>query len=101
MIKKIKENFEIVALSLLLIIFLKQCSTGRDVSKIDKNLKSVTSEVSEIKDKTYTQEELSTQLRISGLEAEKRMIQATDRKLLDVNRQSEIEKEIDLLKKKK
>jgi hypothetical protein len=40
-------------------------------------------------------------LKISGLEAEKRMIQATDRKLLDVRRQTEIEEEIKKLKTKK
>jgi hypothetical protein len=34
-----------------------------------------------------------------GLEAEKRMIQATDRKLMDVQRQSQIEEEIKTLKK--
>jgi hypothetical protein len=33
-----------------------------------------------------------------GLEAEKRMIQATDRKLLDVQRQTQIEEEIKKLK---
>jgi hypothetical protein len=33
-----------------------------------------------------------------GLEAEKRMIQATDRKLLDVQRQTQIEVEIEKLK---
>jgi hypothetical protein len=35
-----------------------------------------------------------------GLESEKRMIQATDRKLLDVQRQTQIEEEIKLLKSK-
>jgi len=35
------------------------------------------------------------------LESEKRMIQATDRKLLDVRRQSEIEEEIKKLKSQK
>jgi hypothetical protein len=35
-----------------------------------------------------------------GLESEKRMIQATDRKLLDVQRQSQIEEEIKALKLK-
>jgi hypothetical protein len=44
---------------------------------------------------------LDVELRISGLEAEKRMIQATDRKLLDVRRQTEIEEEIKKLKSKK
>jgi len=33
-----------------------------------------------------------------GLESEKRMIQATDRKLLDVQRQTQIENEIKKLK---
>ena len=33
-----------------------------------------------------------------GLESEKRMIQATDRKLLDVQRQTQIEEEIKQLK---
>jgi hypothetical protein len=36
-------------------------------------------------------------LRIEGLRAEKRMIQSTDRKMLDVTRQSEIDEEINAL----
>jgi hypothetical protein len=51
-------------------------------------------EIESIKDSTYTKQELDIELQISGLEAEKRMIQATDRKLLDVRRQTEIEDEI-------
>jgi hypothetical protein len=38
-------------------------------------------------------------LQIEGLKSEKRMIQATDRKMLDVQRQSEIDKEIEKLNK--
>jgi hypothetical protein len=34
------------------------------------------------------------ELKIESLKAESRMIQATDRKILDINRQKEIEKEI-------
>jgi hypothetical protein len=33
-------------------------------------------------------------LRIEGLKSEKRMIQATDRKILDVTRQTQIDNEI-------
>jgi hypothetical protein len=44
---------------------------------------------------------LEVELRISGLEAEKRMIQATDRKLLDLRRQTEIEDEIKKLRTQK
>jgi hypothetical protein len=43
---------------------------------------------------------LNVELKIIGLESEKRMIQATDRKLLDVQRQTQIEQEIKKLKSK-
>jgi hypothetical protein len=39
-------------------------------------------------------------LQIEGLKSEKRMIQATDRKMLDVQRQNEIEKELTKLQTK-
>jgi hypothetical protein len=56
-------------------------------------------EIKSIKDSTFTKDELSRELQIMGLESEKRMIQATDRKLLDVQRQTQIEQEIKKLKK--
>jgi hypothetical protein len=56
-------------------------------------------EIESIKDSTYTKTELNKELKIMGLETEKRMIQATDRKLLDVQRQTQIEEEIKSLKK--
>jgi hypothetical protein len=56
-------------------------------------------EIKSIKDSTFTKDELSRELKIMGLESEKRMIQATDRKLLDVQRQTQIEEEIKKLKK--
>jgi hypothetical protein len=58
-------------------------------------------EIESIKDSTYTKQELDIELQISGLEAEKRMIQATDRKLLDVRRQTEIEEQIKKLRTQK
>ena len=42
---------------------------------------------------------LKTEIKIEGLKSEKRMIQATDRKMLDVQRQTEIDKEIEKLNK--
>ena len=44
-------------------------------------------------------EEFNIILQIEGLKTEKRMIQSTDRKILDVNRQSEIDKELETLNK--
>jgi hypothetical protein len=85
--KFIENNFVVIVLVIALLTFFKSCGDTRELSKIKKDIKS-------IKDSTYTKDELNRQLRISGLEAEKRMIQATDRKLLDVRRQTEIEDEI-------
>jgi hypothetical protein len=42
----------------------------------------------------------SNDLKIEGLKAEKRMIQSVDRRLLDVHRQTEIDKEIESLQSK-
>ena len=85
--KFIQNNFTVIVLVIALLGFFKSCGDSRDLSKIKK-------EIQAIKDSTYTKDQLQRQLRIAGLESEKRMIQATDRKLLDVRRQTEIEDEI-------
>ena len=90
--KFIQNNFTVIVLVLALLSFFKSCGDSRDISKIKK-------EIQTIKDSTFTKDELLRELKISGLEAEKRMIQATDRKLLDVRRQTEIEEEIKKLNK--
>ena len=92
--KFVQENFVVIVLAIALLTFFKGCSDSRELSKVKKDRQS-------IKDSTFTKAELLTELKISGLEAEKRMIQATDRKLLDVRRQTEIEEEIKKLKTKK
>ena len=89
--KFIENNFVVIVLVITLLSFFKGCSDSRETTKIKK-------EINAIKDSTYTKTELSKELKISGLEAEKRMIQATDRKMLDVRRQTEIEEEIKKLK---
>jgi hypothetical protein len=85
--KFIETNFTVIVLVIALLSFFKGCGDSREITKIKKEIQS-------IKDSTYTKSELSVELKISGLEDEKRMIQATDRKLLDVRRQTEIEEEI-------
>jgi hypothetical protein len=85
--KFIQDNFTIIVLVLAVFTFLKSCSDSSKLSKIRKDIQT-------IKDSTYTKQELGIQLKVSGLEAEKRMIQATDRKLLDVQRQTQIDEEI-------
>jgi hypothetical protein len=85
--KFIQDNFTVIVLVIALLGLFKSCSDSRELTTIKKEIKS-------IKDSTYTKDELNRELKLSGLEAEKRMIQATDRKLLDVRRQTEIEEEI-------
>jgi hypothetical protein len=92
--KFIEKYFTVIVLVIAVLTLFKSCGDSRELSKI-KN------EIKEIKENTFTKEEISRELTITGLEAEKRMIQATDRKLLDVRRQSEIEEEIKKLKSNK
>jgi hypothetical protein len=90
----IKNNFIVIVLVIALLGLFKGCGDSRELSKVRK-------EIEILKDSTYTKQELGVELKISGLEAEKRMIQATDRKLLDVRRQTEIDEEIKKLKQQK
>ena len=91
--KFIQNNFTVIVLVIALLGLFKSCNDSRHLSKIKLEIKT-------IKDSTYTKTELDKQLKISGLEAEKRMIQATDRTLLDVRRQTDIEEEIKILNSK-
>jgi len=95
--KKINEfigKFGIVIMTpLVLIIFLKTCSTNSKIESLGDKI-----EVSQKKIDSLTIE-LKNEIQIEGLRSEKRMIQSTDRKLLDVNRQSEIDKEIEKIEK--
>ena len=67
----------------------KKQSEKRMLNQVEKVQKSVDS----------LNQVLQKQIKIEGLKAEKRMIQSTDRKILDVNRQAEIDKELQLLEK--
>jgi uncharacterized protein YcfL len=76
-----KHGLKVVIL-LLLLTYMKSCGVDREVVKIKKQLTTL--------DSIATKKDLE----IEGLKAEKRMIQATDRKMLDVQRQSEIDVEL-------
>ena len=75
-----------VITALLVLLYFKSCSVDNDLEKLTKVNKANT----ELINKLPT----SIDLKVEGLNAEKRMIQATDRKMLDVQRQTEIEQEI-------
>jgi PBP1b-binding outer membrane lipoprotein LpoB len=78
---------------LILIVFLKTCSTNSRIDKVQDNLEVTNSKVDTLAI------DLRKEMKIEGLKSEKRMIQATDRKMLDVQRQTQIENEINKLEK--
>ena len=82
-----EKYFTIIVFIVLILTFFRGCGDSRELTAIKK-------EIQEIKDNTHNKEQLELRLRIEGLKGEHRMIQATDRKMLDVQRQNEIEKEI-------
>lgn len=93
----IKLHFEKFVLAFMLIVFLQQCNNSSRLSKIEKQEKITNAQL----DSLCTTKELNKYLEIEGLKAEKRMIQSTDRKIFDVNRQSEIDLQIKKLESSK
>lgn len=85
-------HFNKIVISLLLIIFVQECSNSSKLNNLEKRAKVLSARL----DSVCTSSELKANLEIEGLKAEKRMIQSTDRTILDVNRQAEIDR---LLKK--
>ena len=89
----IEKHFKAVVLVLLLILFLQNC--GDSNKNLSKKVISLSNEIDSLKQTTVTKRDLQ----IEGLKSEKRMIQSTDRKMIDVNRQSQIDKELESLSK--
>ena len=87
----LSKYFHLIALAFLCAIFFNTCGNPNRVT--NKRLEVLAAEIDSLEATAVTVEDLT----IEGLRSEKRMIQATDRKMLDVNRQSEIDKEIERL----
>lgn len=90
-----------IVLILLVAIFVNTCSNpnktvNKRIDTLSANVDSLTAEINTLKTSTLTK----TDLQIEGLKVEKRMIQSTDRRILDVNRQSEIDQELKKLEGK-
>jgi PBP1b-binding outer membrane lipoprotein LpoB len=81
-----------ISLALILIIFLKTCTTNTRIVKTEEALTQKIDSLSSLINRSDSI--LQKEIKIEGLRSEKRMIQSTDRKILDVNRQTEIDKTI-------
>jgi hypothetical protein len=73
---------------------MRTCNS--DVRSLNKRIDKMSNKVDSLEMMIITHEDL----RLEGLRTEKRMIQSTDRKMLDVTRQAEIDKEINALENK-
>jgi len=76
---------------LVLIIFFKTCSTNTRVEKVRETANKTNERVDSL---TI---QLRKEIKIEGLESERRMIQSTDREMMDVTRQERIETIFDSL----
>jgi hypothetical protein len=88
------KHYRKVFFFLLLVIFVNTC--GNPNKSVNKRIDALTVKIDSLEASAVTKKELT----IEGLKAEKRMIQSTDRKMLDVQRQSEIDNEIKRLEEK-
>ena len=76
---------------LVLIMFLKTCSTNGRIERSSEDVSTLNIKSDSLHN------EMVKEIKIEGLKSEKRMIQSTDRKIMDVNRQSEIDRELEKL----
>ena len=89
----IDKHYRKVFLVLLVLIFFNTC--GNPNKSTNKRVETLSTQIDSLQSTAVTKRDL----RIEGLKSEKRMIQATDRKMLDVQRQTAIEQEISNLEK--
>jgi hypothetical protein len=85
-----------IIIALLVLSYFKSCSVDRGLNRLKKEVTETSAQTTELIKYLPTTKDL----KIEGLNAEKRMIQATDRKMLDVQRQNAIENEIKILEDK-
>jgi hypothetical protein len=87
-----------ITTTLVLFIFLKTCNTNSKIKNNSDEILKTQIEISKLNKKIDSLTiQLKKEIKIEGLKSEKRMIQSTDRKIFDVNRQTEIDKEIQSL----
>ena len=92
----IREKVLAIALVVfVLLTFLRGCESRSIKSSVNK----LTKKVDSLQTTQISKGEILKALAIEGLKAEKRMIQSTDRKIYDLNRQVEIDKELKKLEK--
>jgi hypothetical protein len=93
MIEFINKYGMVIIVPLILIMFLKTCSTNGRVDGVTKEVEMTNQKMDTLK------LEIQKEIQLEGLRSEKRMIQSISRTLIDRDREREIDKEIDNLLK--
>jgi len=89
----IEKHYKKIMLLLGVVILFNTC--GNPTKPLNKRVDTLSQKIDSLQSVSVTKRDLT----LEGLRVEKRMIQSTDRKILDVTRQSEIDKEIQKLEK--
>jgi hypothetical protein len=92
--KKVTDFIEKYGLILLVVLIVTStCSSGmskrRSEKKISDQFDSLKTEIKVLK------QELQKEIKVEGLKTELRMIESTDRRMMDKERQTEIRKELE------
>ena len=90
----LNKHFTKIVLVMLVLLFMRTCNS--DVRSLNKRIDKMSNKVDSLEMMIITHEDL----KLEGLRTEKRMIQSTDRKMLDVTRQAEIDEQINALENK-
>jgi hypothetical protein len=89
----IQTNINLIVIGFLVLLLLRSCNS--DSKTLNKKIDRLSAKIDSLQGSAVTK----TELTIEGLRVEKRMIQSTDRKMIDVQRQSDIDNEIKKLEK--
>ena len=84
-------------LIVFVLIVLSTCTNSMNRKMSEKKMLKQVEEVQKSLDSLN--KTLQKEIKVEGLKTEKRMIQSTDRKIMDLNRQIEIDKELKILDK--
>lgn len=82
---------------ILVLIVLNTCTNSMSKKMSEKKMLKQVEGVQKSLDSL--KQTLQKEIKVEGLKVEKRMIQSTDRKIMDLNRQIEIDKELKTLDK--
>ena len=83
----------VIITPLILIMFLKTCSTNSRVDSVTKQVEMTNQKIDSL------EMDFENEIQIEGLRSEKRMIQSVSRSLIDRDRERQIDKEIERLNK--